>query len=117
MINSVLKAYHSDPLGGNFSIRRTYYKLKNRYWWPDMKQSVTRVIKSCLCMPTDTTSNYVFYKPADYCNQFKNSLQITQQYARNQSIYSHMSNKKYYDRNCSNSHYEINDKILTNILV
>jgi hypothetical protein len=115
MINSVLKAYHSDPSGGHFSIRRTYYKLKNRYWWPDMKQSVARVIKSCLCMPIDTKSNYVFYNPADYCNQLKNSLQIIQQYAPNQSIYSHMNNKKYYDKNRSNSHYEINDKILIRI--
>ena len=32
MVNSLLKAYHSDPLGGHFGIRRTYYKLKSKYW-------------------------------------------------------------------------------------
>ncbi|CAF3544285.1 unnamed protein product [Rotaria sp. Silwood1] len=296
MINSLLKAYHSDPLGAHFGIRRTYYKLKNKYWWPDMKQSITRFIKSCLpcqqynvsrfkkpgllcpietppgpfqligidycgpfkrtprenqyvlcitdyftrwitavalpdctaqttaqaifneyiCrygvpvsiltdqgthfnnqlmesmaqligynhilstvyhpqsngmverfnatfvpqlaklhdrehnnwdeylqsvvfayntgihaatnyspfqlqfghdprMPTDATSNYVFYKPSDYYNQLKKSLRIIQQHARNQSIYSHMNNKKYYDKNRSNPQYEINDKILIRI--
>ncbi|CAF1533989.1 unnamed protein product [Rotaria sp. Silwood1] len=66
-------------------------------------------------MPTDATSNYVFYKPSDYYNQLKKSLRIIQQHARNQSIYSHMNNKKYYDKNRSNPQYEINDKILIRI--
>ncbi|CAM2727912.1 unnamed protein product [Rotaria socialis] len=296
MVNSLLKAYHSDPLSGHFGIRRTYYKLKNKYWWPTMKQSIAQFIKSCLpcqqynvsrlkkpgllcpietpagpfqligidycgpfkrtprenqyvlcitdyftrwviavalpdctaqttaqtifteyiCrygvpmsiltdqgthfknqlmesmarligynhilstvyhpqtngmverfnatfvpqlaklqdrennnwdeylqsivfayntgvhaatqyspfqlqfgrdphMPTDTTSNYVFYRPSDYYNQLKKSLQLIQQYARDQSNYSHKNNKKYYDKNRSNPHYEINEKILIRI--
>ncbi|CAF1521778.1 unnamed protein product [Rotaria sordida] len=296
MINTLLKAYHSDPLAGHFGTRRTYYKLKNKYWWPDMKQSITQFIKSCLpcqqynvsrskrpgllcpietptgpflligidycgpfkrtprenqyvlcitdyftrwitavalpdctaqttaqtifneyiCrygvpvsiltdqgthfnnhlmesmaqlngynhilstvyhpqsngmierfnatfvpqlaklhdrennnwdeylqsvvfayntgvhaatqhspfqlqfgrdarMPTDTTSNYVFYKPSDYYNQLKKSLKIIQLNAQKQSIYSHMINKNYYDKNRSNPQYEINDKVLIRI--
>ncbi|CAF4761881.1 unnamed protein product, partial [Rotaria magnacalcarata] len=35
-------------------------------------------------MPTDTTLNYVFYKPSDYYNQLKKSLQLIQQHARDQ---------------------------------
>ena len=296
MINSLLKVYHSDPLSGHFGIRRTYYKLKNKYWWPDMKQSIIRFISSCLpcqqfnisrskrpgllcpietptgpfqligidycgplkrtprenqyilcitdyftrwvtavalpdctaqttaqaifneyicrygvpvsilsdqgthfrnqlmesmaqllgynhifstvyhpqsngmverfnatfipqlaklhdrennnwdeylqpvvfayntgvhaatqhspfklqfgCesrMPTDTTSNYVFYKPSDYYNQLKKSLTLIHQNARNQSNYSHMISKKHYDKNRSDPQYEINDKVLVRI--
>ncbi|CAF1455304.1 unnamed protein product [Rotaria sordida] len=63
-------------------------------------------------MPTDTTSNYVFYKTSDYYNQLKKSLKIIQQNARNQSNYFHMISRKYYDKNRSNPQYEINDKIL-----
>src|SRR6202034_715700 len=48
MINSLLEAYHADPLGGHFGIQRTYLKLKNKFWWSGMKQSITQYIKSCL---------------------------------------------------------------------
>ncbi|CAF4605173.1 unnamed protein product [Rotaria socialis] len=32
MINSLLQSYHNDPLGGHFGIRRTYFKIKNKFW-------------------------------------------------------------------------------------
>ena len=48
MINALLKSYHSDPLSGDFGIRRTYLKIKNNFWWPNMKQSITQHIQSCL---------------------------------------------------------------------
>ena len=63
-------------------------------------------------MPTDEASNYVFHKSPDYYNQLKKSLKIIHQHARNQSIYSHIISKKYYDTNRSNPQYVINDKIL-----
>ncbi|CAF1383777.1 unnamed protein product [Rotaria sp. Silwood1] len=48
MINDLLQVYHSDPLSGHFGVQRTYLKIKNKYWWPDMKQSITQYIQSCL---------------------------------------------------------------------
>ena len=48
MINALLKSYRSDPLSGHFGIRRTYLKIKNNFWWPNMKQSITQHIRSCL---------------------------------------------------------------------
>ncbi|CAF4238254.1 unnamed protein product, partial [Adineta steineri] len=48
MINNLLQVYHSDPLSGHFGVQRTYLKIKNIFWWPDMKQSITRYIQSCL---------------------------------------------------------------------
>ena len=48
MIDSLLKAYHSHPLSGHFGILRTYLKLKENFWWPGMRDSVTRYVKACL---------------------------------------------------------------------
>ncbi|CAF5153725.1 unnamed protein product, partial [Rotaria sp. Silwood1] len=48
MINDLLQVYHSDPLSGHFGVQRTYLKIKNKYWWPNMKQSITQYIQSCL---------------------------------------------------------------------
>ena len=42
MINDLLQAYHSDPLSGHFGVLRTYLKIKNKYWWPKMKESISR---------------------------------------------------------------------------
>ncbi|CAF4371887.1 unnamed protein product [Rotaria sp. Silwood2] len=93
MINSLLKAYHSDPLGGHFGIRRTYYKLKNKYWWPDMKQSIARFIKFCLpCQqynvsrskrpgllcPIETSTGPFQLIGIDYCGAFKRTSRENQ---------------------------------------
>ncbi|CAF4266608.1 unnamed protein product [Rotaria sp. Silwood2] len=48
MIDTLLKAYHADPLAGHFGIKRTYLKLKYKFWWPSMMQSIITYIKSCL---------------------------------------------------------------------
>ncbi|CAF4130590.1 unnamed protein product, partial [Rotaria sordida] len=48
LINDLLQVYHSDPLSGHFGVQRTYLKIKNKYWWPNMKQSITQSIQSCL---------------------------------------------------------------------
>ena len=48
MISPLLQFYHNHPLSGHFGIRRTYLKIKNQFWWPKMKQSITHHIQSCL---------------------------------------------------------------------
>lgn len=49
MINPLLVSYHNNPLiGGHFAIHRTLSKIKQSYWWPNLKQSVINHIKSCL---------------------------------------------------------------------
>ncbi|CAF1475073.1 unnamed protein product, partial [Rotaria sordida] len=30
-----IKTYHTDPLSGHFGVKRTYLKLKNKFWWPN----------------------------------------------------------------------------------
>lgn len=48
MIEQILTMYHSSPIAGHFGIRRTYCKIVNHYWWPNMKKDIQRFIKSCL---------------------------------------------------------------------
>ncbi|CAF2152780.1 unnamed protein product [Rotaria magnacalcarata] len=48
MADSLLKAYHGIPLAGHFGVKRTYLKLKNKFWWPGMIQFITNYIKNCL---------------------------------------------------------------------
>ena len=51
MISSLLRACHDNPMtGAHFSVDRTYNKLKNYFWWPNMKSTIYDYIQSCrLC--------------------------------------------------------------------
>ena len=51
MINSILRASHDDPMtGAHFATDRMYYKLRTHFWWPRMKTTIQRYVKSCsLC--------------------------------------------------------------------
>ncbi|CAF4054104.1 unnamed protein product [Didymodactylos carnosus] len=48
MIAPALREYHDHPTAGHFSSKRTYYKMKFQYWWPDMYHSTEDYIKACL---------------------------------------------------------------------
>ncbi|CAF3013175.1 unnamed protein product [Rotaria sp. Silwood2] len=48
MIDSFIKVYHTDPIADYSSIQRIYLKLKNKFWWPNMKQSIIQYINTCL---------------------------------------------------------------------
>ncbi|CAF4445963.1 unnamed protein product [Didymodactylos carnosus] len=47
MIPKVMAAYHDHPTSGHFGIRRTWHKLKDRYFWPNMMSTIENYIKSC----------------------------------------------------------------------
>ncbi|CAF4939684.1 unnamed protein product, partial [Rotaria sp. Silwood1] len=48
MVKQLLTAYHDAPWAGHFGFHRTYWKLKDKYWWPDMKTTIKDYIQSCL---------------------------------------------------------------------
>ena len=49
VINSLISSYHDNPyVGGHFGIRRTLNKIRQKFWWPEMKRSVFNYVKSCL---------------------------------------------------------------------
>ncbi|CAF2621992.1 unnamed protein product [Rotaria sp. Silwood2] len=48
MLKQLLAVYHDAPWSAHFGFRRTYFKVKDNYWWPDMKTSIRNYIQSCL---------------------------------------------------------------------
>jgi transposase InsO family protein len=51
MIKSLLTAMHDDPYqGGHFSTDKMISKISSRYWWPQMRKTISRHVKACaLC--------------------------------------------------------------------
>lgn len=47
LVPRLLKIYHDSPWSGHFGSRRTYFKLRDKYWWPQMKQTITDYIQHC----------------------------------------------------------------------
>jgi hypothetical protein len=47
MVRAALEASHDHPLSGHFGIQRTFDKLRTRFWWPNMHESVKQYILSC----------------------------------------------------------------------
>jgi len=43
----VLRALHDDPTGGHMGEEKTYYRVRQRYWWPGMSRSVKSYVSSC----------------------------------------------------------------------
>ena len=65
MIRPLIQAYHCDPTSGHFAFQRTYSKVKSRYWWPKMKESIAQFIKSCvLCQQFNVSRTR---KPGHLC--------------------------------------------------
>ncbi|CAF0921788.1 unnamed protein product [Rotaria sordida] len=49
MLNALLFSYHDNPLvGGHFGVRRTLEKIRQQFWWPNMKNFIINYIKSCV---------------------------------------------------------------------
>ncbi|CAF4388613.1 unnamed protein product [Rotaria sp. Silwood2] len=47
LIPELLKSHHDHPLSGHFGVERTWFLLKNKYYWPHMKAVIVSYIKSC----------------------------------------------------------------------
>lgn len=52
----VLRAMHDDPLSGHLAFLRTYFKVNNYYYWPDMRNDIKRYCESCLICAANTKS-------------------------------------------------------------
>ncbi|CAF2065528.1 unnamed protein product, partial [Rotaria magnacalcarata] len=47
LIPEIMAAYHDHPLSGHFGAGCTWSMLRNTYYWPRMKETITSYIKSC----------------------------------------------------------------------
>ncbi|CAF0843498.1 unnamed protein product [Adineta ricciae] len=48
LISQVVEAYHASLWAGHFGFRRTHNNLKDRYWWPNMKDTIRNYLSTCL---------------------------------------------------------------------
>ena len=43
----VLKEHHDHPIVGHPGVAATYFSIRTRYWWPNMKEWVQQYVKGC----------------------------------------------------------------------
>ncbi|CAF3651392.1 unnamed protein product [Rotaria sp. Silwood1] len=83
MIDSFIKVYHTDPIADYSSIQRIYLKLKNKFWWPNMKQSIIQYINTCL--HCQENSNSYIKNPDQVYTESIISKQNSTQLVRNET--------------------------------
>ena len=47
MINQLLQAYHDSPTSGHLGINKTWNKIRDRYFWPEMFKRIKEYVLSC----------------------------------------------------------------------
>ena len=65
MKNIVFVAFHANPIGGHLNAYRTYHRIRQRYFWPNMFQCIKKMYKACpgcnLSNLTQNRSAYLVY--------------------------------------------------------
>lgn len=52
-IDNIIHDYHVAPKGGHVGQNRLYEKLKDIYYWKNMKKTIIRFVKSCKSCKTN----------------------------------------------------------------
>ncbi|KAJ3640336.1 hypothetical protein Zmor_003642 [Zophobas morio] len=47
LIYEILYTNHSEPLSGHLGTAKTYYKIKTRYFWDNLKKDVQKFVQGC----------------------------------------------------------------------
>ena len=47
LIPLVLHLYHDHPLSGHFGVHRTLSRIRDKFWWPDMRVCIQNYVASC----------------------------------------------------------------------
>lgn len=57
MENYVIKLFHNGPTNGHYATKITLHKLQKQFWFPHMKQAVTKFVAAChICLSTRKTT-------------------------------------------------------------
>lgn len=79
LVKSVLEDCHDNPLCGHFGFAKTYERVRQRFWFPNMRRSVKMYVKSCLkCQQrkVPTKKPFGFLQPIPIPKQPFHHLQI-----------------------------------------
>jgi hypothetical protein len=44
---AILKEHHDHPVAGHPGVATTYFSIRRRYWWPNMKDWIQQYVKGC----------------------------------------------------------------------
>ena len=58
LISEILYTHHSEPLSGHLGIAKTYYKIKDRYFWDTLKTDVEKFVRGCADCQARKGENY-----------------------------------------------------------
>jgi hypothetical protein len=47
ILQTILEDSHSSPYGGHFGINKTLKAIQRYFWWPTMKDDITKYVKAC----------------------------------------------------------------------
>lgn len=59
LITSILKEYHSSPIGGHSGISRTKARIARQFYWPSMNKDIRVFLSECLTCQQAKSSNTV----------------------------------------------------------
>ncbi|CAF1334820.1 unnamed protein product [Rotaria sordida] len=124
ILPKLLKAYHVAPWAGHSGFRNTYFKLKHKYWWPDMKTTINNYVQSCSkCQDFNTNRRqsdlppkkpkaiYKFDKPNGYFPHFtrilSNCYQKTQTNMNQSQNYNRIFDRNRVDMYCNVDNQEL----------
>ncbi|CAF1491047.1 unnamed protein product [Rotaria sp. Silwood1] len=127
--SELLKAYHVAPWSGHFGFRSTYFKLKHKYWWPDMKTTIKNCIQSCSkChnfnanhhqpdLPSKNPKDiYTYDKSHVYFPHFTRTLGNFHQKSQSNMGQS-QTYRRMLDRYHSDIHYSTGDQVLKRVSI
>ncbi|CAF4030069.1 unnamed protein product [Rotaria sp. Silwood1] len=122
-------AYHVAPWSGHFGFRSTYFKLKHKYWWPDMKTTIKNCIQSCSkChnfnanhhqpdLPSKNPKDiYTYDKSHVYFPHFTRTLGNFHQKSQSNMGQS-QTYRRMLDRYHSDIHYSTGDQVLKRVSI
>lgn len=48
MCADILRSFHDDPTSGHMGFNKTYARIRQRYFWPQLQTTVFKCVQSCL---------------------------------------------------------------------
>lgn len=65
----VVQTYHDSPLAGHLAYKRTYLRIRDKFYWPNMRLEIEKYCKACeTCAKQRRTPTRTFLHPLEITN-------------------------------------------------
>lgn len=82
----ILEYFHCCLLAGHLAIRKTYFRIEERFWWKSMRKDVVKFVSSCLTcqkVKPDRTGSSFLGKAGEICGPWERiSIDLMGPYTR-----------------------------------